>query len=108
MDELQRTLRDYQERANILESNKKKDENGLPVNLLDQIKLQRELSDYFREKIDVTFGEGTSQTAFGETRNLDVCKQFFNGILPFFQTARAEKIAQYTSVTSAKKTKHKK
>lgn len=105
--EMQETLNTYRVRAEEMERDKTKDKNGLTLNILEQIKLQRELCDILREKIDDVFGAGTSQTAFGNTRNLDVFKQFFDAITPFFQTARVEKIAQYTTPASAKRNKRK-
>lgn len=80
----------------------------LPSDMPERIALQRDLCEYMREKIDHIFGKGTSQILFGEVRNLDVYKQFFDGILPFFKLARAERVAQYTTVASAKRTRRKK
>jgi len=69
--------------------------------------MQVELCNYLREKTDKIFGDGTSLKLFGEVRNLEVYQQFFDGILPFFKKARAEKVAKYTTESSAKRTRRK-
>lgn len=106
LGDMQKTLKDFREKGVAL-SRAQKDENGIPVNIQEHIDLQRELCDYLREKTDKVFGEGTSQKVFGEVRNLDVYKQFFDGILPFFQQARAERIAMYTTETSKKRNRRR-
>ncbi|MBK8467730.1 MAG: hypothetical protein IPL32_18100 [Chloracidobacterium sp.] len=85
-----------------------KDSDGMPVNMAAQIQLQIETCNYMREKVDQLFGDGTSQTAFGDVRNLEVFRQFFDGILPFFETTRVEKVASYTTAASARRSKRKK
>ncbi|MBI5954376.1 MAG: hypothetical protein HY865_22190 [Chloroflexi bacterium] len=106
LGDLQKNLKDYKERG--LELGKKGvDEDGVPQNVEEHIALQIELCNYLRDKTDKVFGEGTSQKLFGEVRNLEVYKQFFDGILPYFQQARAEKVARYTTETSAKRNRRK-
>lgn len=106
-DELKSKARDYEQRENELKQNNAKDENGVPVNLREIIRLHIEAADHMRGQIDYVFGAGTSQTAFGDTRNLEVFKQFFDGIAPFFTKERNEKIAKYTTPASAKRNKRK-
>lgn len=107
LGEMKKTLKDFKAKGEALKT-AERDEDGMPVNMQEHINLQKELCDYLRERIDKTFGEGTSQKAFGEVRNLDVYVQFFDGILPFFQQARAERVALYTTKASAKRNKRKK
>jgi hypothetical protein len=38
---------------------------------------------------------------------LEMFEQFFSGVTPFVQTARSEKIAQYTTTASAKRNRRK-
>jgi hypothetical protein len=106
LGDLQKSLEDYKERGVKL-SEKGDDENGIPVNVEAQIALQIELCNYLREKTDKIFGDGSSEKLFGEVRNLEVYQQFFDGILPFFQQARAEKVAKYTTEASAKRNRGK-
>lgn len=82
-------------RSKELDANKEIDENGLPVNLNESIALLKEVCNYFREKIDGLFGEGSSQKAFGDSLNLDIFEQFFEGILPFIEKVREEKVKKY-------------
>jgi hypothetical protein len=58
-----------------------------------------------RGQIDVLFGEGTSQKAFGNALELGMFEQFFSGITPFVQTVRKEKIAKYTNARPKKRVK---
>jgi hypothetical protein len=105
LDELNIKLIEYRK---LQEQFKPTNPNELPSDMTERIALQRDLCEYMREKIDHIFGNDTSQTVFGDVRNLDVYKQFFDGILPFFKQVRAERIAQYTTPASAKRNKRKK
>jgi len=107
LGEMKKTLNDFKAKGEALKT-AERDEDGMPVNMQEHIALQKDLCDYLREKIDKTFGDGTSQKAFDEVRNLDVYVQFFDGILPFFQQARSERVAMYTTSTSAKRNRRKK
>lgn len=107
LGELKTKLIELDRRGAELSAATKKDEDGMPVNMAEQISLQVETCNYLREKVDIIFGTGTSQMAFGEARNLESFKQLFDGILPFFETVRAEKVAAYTSQASAKRNKRK-
>jgi len=48
-------------------------------------------------------GAGTSQIVFGESLNIDAVVQFFEGIRPYMQKARAEKVAKYTNARPKRK-----
>lgn len=102
LGELQKSLEDYKQRGIEL-SKKGNDKSGAPVNAEEHIALQVELCNYLREKTDKVFGDGTAQKLFGEVRNLDVYNQFFDALMPYFQRARAERVAMYTSDASAKR-----
>jgi hypothetical protein len=78
------------------------DENGLPVNVQEQLALMNETCSYMRDKIDYLFGEGTSQKAFGSVMNLEAIAQFFEGILPLVIEDRSEKVAKYTRKKTTK------
>jgi hypothetical protein len=49
-----------------------------------------------RDEVDAVFGDGTSQMVFGGAYTLDVFEQFFNGIIPYVEKARANKVKKYT------------
>lgn len=105
--EFQQKLREYQNRAEVIETETRVDDNDIPVNFSDALSLQKDACLYFRDAIDNLFGAGTSQKVFGDALNLDLFPQFFNGITPFIQQARADKIQQYTTSASAKRNKRK-
>lgn len=107
LGDMQETLKEYKAQGEALRK-AEKDTDGMPVNVQEHIALQRELCNYLREKIDKVFGDGSSQKIFGDTRNLEIYKQFFDGMMPFFQQARAERVAMYTTTASAKRTRRKK
>lgn len=86
---------DYISRAQELEKNEEKDENGIPKNIGAIIALNKEICTYLREQIDNVFGKGTSQTVFGNINTIDVFVQFFEGITPIIQQKRQSKISKY-------------
>ena len=96
--EFEEKMEEYEARSNAIEKNTSLDDNHLPVNMDERLALLREACLFVRERIDHLFGAGTSQAAFGETLVLDVFNQFFEGVTPFVQHARAEKLAQYAPV----------
>lgn len=108
MGEFETKLGEYEERTRELEASQELDENGLPVNAQERLDVLKETCVYVRERIDYLFGEGTAQTAFGDVANLDIFTQFFEGITPFIQNARAGKIAQYTAKKPAIRKRGKK
>lgn len=93
--EFQTRLTEYEKRSEEIDQVQDVDGNGLPANLDQRLALMREACEYMRERIDYLFGAGTSHKAFGDTLELDVFQQFFEGITPFVKEARTEKIAQY-------------
>jgi len=98
---------EYQEKAKTLVAVTEKDKHDFPINTDAQIELTKEVCVYIKERIDILFGAGTSQIVFGDVLNVDMFGDFFTGIQPHIQKARSEKIAQYTTVTSAKRNKRK-
>jgi hypothetical protein len=97
MDDFQEQFTQYGAKAEEIESNQELDANGIPVNVAARIELLKEMCQYMRGQIDVLFGEGTSQKAFGNALELGMFEQFFGGITPFVQTVRKEKIAKYVN-----------
>jgi len=95
LQEYTEKIEGYQKRAKTLEASEGINDLGVPINTPDRIQLLREVCVYTREKIDYVFGEGTSQIAFGEALNIDMFTQFFEGIVPFIEKTRSEKIKKY-------------
>lgn len=71
------------------------DENGIPTNVSEGLAFIREICDFMRNRIDYVFGAGTSQKAFGDSYNIESIVQFFDGMTPFVQKARSEKLLKY-------------
>jgi hypothetical protein len=94
--EFEQKLGEYQQRAAALDD-AETDSNGLPVNMQARIDILRESCEYVRGRVDYLFGDGTSQKVFGDALSLDVFTQFFDGITPFIQSVRSEKIARYAA-----------
>lgn len=82
-------------KGEALDSNDKKDAYGLPINMKERLAFARELCIFMRGQIDDVFGEGTSQTVFGDYNNPDMFEQFFLEIAPHVQGARGNKVAQH-------------
>lgn len=95
--EFQQRLTQYQADSKALEAETATDADNLPVNAGERIALLRDACTYAREKIDYLFGAETSQMVFGDALSMETIQQFFAGIRPHFQAARAGKIAQYTN-----------
>ena len=88
---------EYQGRAVAVESKTEADANDIPLNTGERIELLKEICQYAHGQIDELIGVGTSQIVFGDSLNIDAIVQFFEGIRPFVQTARAEKVAKYSN-----------
>lgn len=71
------------------------------------IALLKETCQYMRDRIDYVFGADTSQKAFGDALVLDVFSQFFEGITPYIQHARTDKVAKYLPPANHKPRKRK-
>lgn len=87
-------VNDYQTKAKEL------NERAKGADAETQVKLCREAFDTLREGIDRTFGEGTSQTVFGNRNSLSLFARFFRGITPYVAAARKQEIERYTSSAS--------
>lgn len=88
---------EYRGRAVAVESKTEADANDIPLNTGERIELLKEICQYAHGQIDELIGAGTSQIVFGDSLNIDAIVQFFEGIRPFVQTARAEKVAKYSN-----------
>lgn len=72
--------KEIDEKADLFQKSDEPDENGIPQNALEQARYMREVGDYLREQVDLIFGEGTSQTVFGNSFTFDMFEQFLNGV----------------------------
>lgn len=97
IQEFEKKTEEFKGRDLALSKDKTVDKYGIPQNAGKRIALTREICTYLREKIDELFGEGTSNTSFGNINNLDMFAQFFQGIMPFIEDARSKKTAKYLS-----------
>ncbi len=91
--------KEYREKEKEIDKNTEVDSYDIPVNFKEKLELIKEVCEYVREKIDFVFGEGTSQNVFGNTNTLDMFEQFFDGITPYIQKARSEKVNKYAKPT---------
>lgn len=71
------------------------DENSKNKNL-DGLKLLREMCEDVKTQIDIVFGEGTSKAVFGNSLRQDMFIQFFDGLAPYINKVRENKIKKYT------------
>ncbi len=94
---------EFRQRADEINAVEGVDEYGIPVNTAENIKLVIDLCQYLRVQIDKVFGTGTSQKAFGDANTLNMFEQFFEGITPFIQGARSNKVNQYRKASKTMK-----
>ncbi len=97
ISEFEKKSKEFEAKANGIEEETELDENGIYKNMKQRIGFTREVCQYLRDKLDGVFGAGTSNTVFGNVNTLDMFPEFFDGIIPFIQKVRSEKIAKYTS-----------
>lgn len=102
--EFQTRLTEYQEQSKSLDANTANDGNGLPVNMQERIDLMKQACNYVYEKIDSLFGVGTSEKVFQGALSMEAVIKFFQGITPYIQTARVDKVAKYTNKKPKRKT----
>lgn len=88
--------KEYRQRLDILNQNTELDAYNIPKNMRESLVLLKEICEFMRERLDYVFGEGTSQKAFGNANTLDMFEQFLNGVTPYIQKNREEKIGKYT------------
>ena len=95
MRDLEKREAEYQERAELIVRDQAVDEHGVPMNVGERIAFIREVCEYMYSGIDQLFGKGASQTIFQGATSLDMIGEFFDGIIPFIQAARSQKINKY-------------
>ena len=70
-----------------------------PENPGERLRQAENLCLWLRAELDVLFGEGTSQTLFGDSLNLNLLRQFFEGLAPAVRQARETCMAEYLEET---------
>lgn len=85
----------YEAKAKALEADSTEDEYGIPRNARARLKFLRESCEDMKASIDAIFGEGTSKTAFGDALSMDAIGQFLEGITPYLEEARGDKLDKY-------------
>jgi len=99
--EFQAKIKEYELTASEIDAeNKKADGNGVPAQFSKSVAFSREVCEFIYSKIDELFGAGTSQIVFRGSLDFEMIGQFFEGIAPFIQKARAEKLARYSNKPS--------
>jgi len=93
---------EYKKRFDEIEKDTEIDKHDIPVNLPNKFTLLRGVCEFIKDRIDNLFGVGTSKIVFGDALTLNMFSQFFEGVAPFIQTARAEKVAKYQHHNSSK------
>lgn len=96
LDKFEKKRKEFEPQLDKLEEEIVEDEHGLPKNLPDSFALMKEMVHWLHEEIDILFKPGTAKMVFDDHVDFDMVQQFFDGLLPFIETARAEKIEQYT------------
>jgi hypothetical protein len=96
LGEFETKQQEFSKRAENMGDGGGLDEYGLPKNAGEQLALYHEICDFMKAKINELFGSGTSKTVFGDAVVLDMFADFFEGVTPYIQQARGDKIAKYT------------
>ena len=60
-----------------------------------KVDLLVEIVDHYENLIDKCFGEGSSNTLFGDAKSLSMFGDFFDGITPYYEKASKNRMAKY-------------
>ena len=74
---------------------------GMPNSIRREVQLTAEMCRYMREQIDNVFGEGSSQTIFGDANVPTMFGEFFAAIGPCISSARSGAVKKYTAKKKA-------
>lgn len=75
---------------------------GMKVSDIEGSKLTLEMCEYMREQIDFVFGDGTSDTVFGDTIYPGMIDEFLSGIAEYISSSRNSKIEKYIGKNESK------
>lgn len=95
MTAMEKKQEEYNVKAEELEKVTETDSLGFPINMKEKLALVLDICSFMRTQVDEVFGAGTSHKIFGDANTLDMFTQFFEGITPFIQRNRDEKMARY-------------
>ena len=98
--EFEEKQKEYDQRSKEL------DEADPEKGMAEGIQFLKDVCGFMREKIDILFGAGTSQKAFGDAHSLDAIGMFFEGVTPHIMSKRTEKVNKYSNTITEKKNKH--
>jgi len=89
--------KEFESRAKEIDAHTEVDENGAPANFEERLEFLKEICNFTFDRIDSLFGAGTSQTVFQGEMSVDAIAQFLEGITPFIEKERSEKVKKYTN-----------
>jgi len=69
---------EFEAKAKELDAKDEVDSFGILVNTGERLAFLKDICQFVRDEIDGVFGEGTSQTVFGDAIGLDMFGQFFD------------------------------
>lgn len=61
----------------------------------EKIAVVKEYCIYMREQVDYCFGQGTSDTVFGDSLDVDMFADFLEGVAPYIRKAQGARIKKY-------------
>ena len=96
LDRFEEKEGEYRAKLAEIEQDKAVDGYGIPLAARRAAKLSKEVCAFMRRQIDEVFGEGTSQTAFGDANVPEMFGEFFDGIAPHIAKAREAAVSKYT------------
>ncbi len=97
MDNLEEKNAEYDAKLDEIQNDESINAYGIPVSIRKEAKLTAEICRYMREQVDFVFGEGTSQTVFGDVNTVEMFGEFFAGIAPHVSAARSKATKKYTA-----------
>lgn len=95
MSELDEKQEEYQQAEAELLKDDRLDSYGMPQNMQRRLDLMLDVCAYMKGKIDDIFGVNTCQKVFGGACTLEMFAQFFEGITPYVEKARTDKVQKY-------------
>lgn len=97
LDDVENKQAEYEQKLEDIRKDKSPSSYGIPRALKEEVKLSAEICRYMREQVDFVFGEGTSQTVFGDVNTVEMFGEFFAGIAPRVSAARSKATKKYTA-----------
>lgn len=70
---------------------------GLPLYAYEEAKMTEDVCHFMRAQIDAVFGDGTSDTVFGDMNAVYAFREFFTEISRLTQGVRSNKLEKYAA-----------